>query len=528
MPTVVIDPVTRIEGHLRVEMDVENGSVRSAKNTAALYRGFENIVLHRDPRDCPPILSAVCGVCHSDHHIAGVRTLENAAGITQYVNSYANEKTSLPPNAVLSRNIIGAADWTYSHAAHILALAGPDYHLYGLLEALSQSLVVNSYADLMRVVVIPAQAYANQIITLWGGKAPHSRSSVPGGNPVRPTPEVIAQTSARISNFRTILDIAAPVIWNYFTSNAVQLAALGPGSGGFVSMGNFPDPTTSGGTDSMPLFVKRGAIFPSGTAPVPFDPALITEDTSHSWYNQPSPEAVIGEQTPVPDMTNAQAYSWAKSPRFNGQVCESGPLAREYVSGVYPALGKVINSIVSSVPGLPLNPKGSVFDRMVARALELVILNGSNNTTKNLQVLGQDLNLSLVDVLDALGVPQQGLMQHWLDAMDVGAPAYVSSYQNPDQAEGIGLWEAPRGSLFHWVRIKDQKVDDYQVIAPTTWNVSPSGPLEGALVGTPIGSAGTDDDLRQAAYVIRSFDLCLACTVHVVDARGNDRYLKMG
>ncbi|MDG7022862.1 MAG: nickel-dependent hydrogenase large subunit, partial [Nitrososphaerota archaeon] len=259
-----------------------------------------------------------------------------------------------------------------------------------------------------------------------------------------------------------------------------------------------------------------------------FDPAQITEDTSHSWYNQPSPEAVIGEQTPVPDMTNAQAYSWAKSPRFNGQVCESGPLAREYVSGVYPALGKVINSIVSSVPGLPLNPKGSVFDRMVARALELVILNGSNNTTKNLQVLGQDLNLSLVDVLDALGVPQQGLMQHWLDAMDVGAPAYVSSYQNPDQAEGIGLWEAPRGSLFHWVRIKDQKVDDYQVIAPTTWNVSPSGPLEGALVGTPIGSAGTDDDLRQAAYVIRSFDLCLACTVHVVDARGNDRYLKMG
>src|SRR5208283_3995986 len=185
------------------------------------------------------------------------------------------------------------------------------------------------------------------------------------------------------------------------------------------------------------------------------------------WYNQsPSVQAVMGEQTPVPDMTSTTAYTWGKAPKYNGQFCESGPLAREYVSGIYPALGKVIHGIIPAVPGLPLNPMGSVFDRMVARAVELVALVGSNNTTKNLQVLGKDLNLSLVDVLNALGLPQSGLMSSWLGAMDVGASSYNPSYQNPGNATGLGLWEAPRGSLLHWISIKDQKVDNYQVVAP--------------------------------------------------------------
>jgi hydrogenase large subunit len=527
MTTITIDPVTRIEGHLKLVLNVENGAVTSAKNIATLYRGFENIVLNRDPRDCAPILSAICGVCHSDHHIASVRAVENAAGMTQYTNGYANETTSLPLNAVLARNVVLGADWSYSHAAHLLALAGPDYQLYNLLGVLSQSLVVNSYADLLRVVIIPAQALMHQIITLWGGKAPHQRGSIPGGNPVRPTADVIEQTLARIATFRATLDIAAPVIWNYFTANAALLSGLGSGPGNFISLGAFQNPTTSSGTTNMPLTLPRGVILSPSTSPVPFDPTQIIEDTSFSWYDQPSPEAVIGEQTPVPDMSNSQAYTWGKAPKYNGQFCESGPLAREYVSGIYPALGKVIHGIIPGVAGLPLNPKGSVFDRNVARAVELVALIGSNNTTKNLQVLGQNLNLSLVDVLTALGLPTSGLMQSWLEAMDVGAPSYNPSYQNPTQAKGIGLWEAPRGSLFHWISIDNQKVANYQVVAPTTWNVCPSGPMEGALVGTPVGDTGTDEDLRQVAYVVRSFDLCLACTVHMVDARGNERYLKI-
>ncbi len=144
MTKIVLDPVTRIEGHMKLELDVEGGSVATARAVANLYRGFENIVLNRDPRDAAPILSAICGVCHSDHHIASVRAVENAAGMTTYTNSYANEQTTLPANAVLARNVILGADWIYSHAAHILVLAGPDYGLYGLLQALNQSLVVNS------------------------------------------------------------------------------------------------------------------------------------------------------------------------------------------------------------------------------------------------------------------------------------------------------------------------------------------------------------------------------------------------
>ena len=150
---------------------------------------------------------------------------------------------------------------------------------------------------------------------------------------------------------------------------------------------------------------------------------------------------------------------------------------------------------------------------LVCRALELVALIGSNNTQQNLTVLGQPLNLSLVDVLTALDLPTAGLIQTWLGAMDVNAPA-CTSYNNPTSGQGIGLWEAPRGSLLHWISIDSGKVNNYQVVAPTTWNVSPVGPLEGALVGTPIGTTGTNNDLRQAAWVVRSFDLCLACTVH--------------
>ncbi len=446
--------------------------------------------------------------------------------MTKYTDNYAREQTSLPMNAGPARNVVSGANWAYSHAVHLLVLAGPDYHLYGLLTALQESVVVNSYADLLHWVIIPAQQYMNQIITLWGGKSPHQRGSIPGGNPVKPTTEVIEQTRTRINQFRDTLDIVAPIVWNYLTANALELSSLGAGTGNFISMGSFPDPTTSAGTGNMPLRIPRGFIQFPNTTPESFNPANITEDVSTSWYDQPDGVPVIGEQTPVPDMSKSGAYTWGKTPRYKGLTTESGALAREYISGIYPALGKVISSIIPAVPGLPLNPKGSVFDRMVARALELVALVGSNNTTKNLQVLGEPLNLSLVDVLNALGLPQSGLIDYWLQGMDVGGSSYTP-YENPSDAEGIGLWEAPRGSLLHWIKINNSKTQNYQVVAPTTWNVCPNGPLETTLVGTPVGTSGTSADLLSTAFVVRSFDLCLACTVHTVDAKGKEQYLKI-
>jgi hydrogenase large subunit len=525
---VIIDPLTRIEGHLKLELDLDDSNhlVSSAKCSATLFRGFESIVKGRDPRDCAPILSAICGVCHSDHHIASVRAVENAGGLLNHVDGYNFEQTTIPKNAVLARNVVQGANTVYSHAAHLLVLAGPDYHLYDLLGVLSQSVVINSYADLLKWVILPAQRLMHQLITLWGGKTPHQRGSVPGGNPVRPTAEVIAQSKARVYEFRKILDVAAPVIWNFLTADAVKLSSLGVATGNFVSMGAFPDPTTSAGTSRMPLILPRGVILSPDNRPTSFDPSKITEDVSLSWYDQQDVVPVIGEPTPVPDMSKSGAYSWAKSPRYAGKACEVGPLSRLYVAGIYPKLGSVIHGILPAVPGLPLNPRGSVFDRMACRALELVALVGSDNITPNLKVLNMPLGVSLVDVLAALGLPRKGLIETWLDAMDVGAPSYTP-YAVPQDAEGIGLWEAPRGSLFHWLSVKSQKVDNYQVIAPTTWNVSPNGPLEAGLVGTPTGTSGTNEDLRMAAWVVRSFDLCLACTVHTVDARGNHLYARV-
>ena len=304
----------------------------SARNTAALYRGFENIVLNRDPRDCAPILSAICGVCHSDHHIASVRAVENAAGMTQYTNSYANETTSLPVNAVLARNVILGADWTYSHAAHILALAGPDYHLYGLLDALSQSIVVNSYADLLRVVIIPAQALMHQIITLWGGKAPHQRGSIPGGNPVKPTADVIENTLSRIATFRTTLDIAAPVIWNYLTANAALLIHPRPWIGELHLDGRVPGPHRLKRHEQHAIDNPPRCNTEPSTTPVPFDPTQIIEDTTFSWYNQPTPENVIGEQTPVPDKTNSCCVHLGESSKIQWPVLRVPGRSRESMS----------------------------------------------------------------------------------------------------------------------------------------------------------------------------------------------------
>ena len=200
MTKVIMDPVTRIEGHMKLEVDVDDTThkITTAKCTGTMFRGFETIVLNRDPRDAAPILSAICGVCHSDHHLNSVRAVENAGGITKYSSDYVYEQTSLPKNAVLARNIVLGADWAYSHAAHLLVLAGPDYQLYDLLTALSKSVVVNSYADLLKWVIIPAQAMMHQLITLWGGKAPHQRGAVPGGNPVRPTADVIVKSMALV------------------------------------------------------------------------------------------------------------------------------------------------------------------------------------------------------------------------------------------------------------------------------------------------------------------------------------------
>lgn len=311
-----------------VEVDDSTNLVTSAKCSAVMFRGFETIVLGRDPRDCAPILSAICGVCHSDHHINSVRAIENAAGMTSYPGSYAYEQTTIPKNAVLSRNIIQGADWSYSHAAHLLALAGPDYELYDLLQVLSQSVLITNYADLLKYAVIPAQAYMHQLITLWGGKTPHQRASIPGGNPVRPTSDVIEQSIFKVSNLRSILDDVVPVVWNFLTADAARLGSLGPGPGNFLSLGAFPDPTTTNGISMMPLVLPRGVITSPGTTPAPFDPTQMTETVPYSWYNQPLSSEVIGEQTPVPDQTNPDAYSWSKSPRYQGNPMEVGPLAR--------------------------------------------------------------------------------------------------------------------------------------------------------------------------------------------------------
>ena len=460
--TIRISPMTRIEGHLDIEVTVDKvdgkDQVLDAKCSGTMFRGFEKILIGRAPRDATHYTQRICGVCPVSHAMASTLALEDAFGVAP------------PDNGRILRNLVLGANYIQSHVLHFYHLAAPDYiNTTGLLDMspwtprfVTDDMVTGNIAAGLVGHYVDALAIrrkAHQMGAIFGGRLPMAANFVPGGSSEIVTAEKSAAFTALLTELRAFID-------DFYIPDVLAVAGvfsdyedIGVGCGNLLSYGVFD--LAAEGTKLM----AGGRI--TGGVPGGVDAEQITEYVENSWYTPESGNLNPSVGVTEPDVAKEGAYSFVKSPRYEGTVYEAGPLARMTVSGDYD--GGV-----------------SVIDRIAARALEAKL------------------------VADA--------MVEWLAELAPGEDVYTPS-DTPRNSEGIGLTEAPRGALGHWIQIADSEIARYQVITPTAWNASPTddanqhGAIEQALIGTVI------DDMDQPIEILRvvhSFDPCLACAVHMV------------
>ncbi len=502
MNKVTIDPITRIEGHLGVNLDIESNRVVNAYCAGEMFRGFEVILRGRDPLDAQQITQRICGVCPVSHGMASVLAQDAAYSI------------SPPDNGRLGRNLIQAANYIQSHILHFYHLAaldfvditavakyqGNDPQLLGVKAWIKSQIAsgvphpgapflpryTGNYIESSELNCLAVKHYlealemrtmAHKMAALFAGKMPHVASIMPGGITERITADKIAAYSSMLKRLQVFIDEAyvpdvlevAKAFPDYFNQ--------GKGCGNFLSYGVFPESS------------KGKKMFPSGVIiggkSSEFEEGKITEEIAYSFYSSSSGLKPAGGET-VPDAAKSKAYSWIKAPRYGGQVVEVGPLARvlvAYGKGDDAKLKGLVEKVLGALDKKPQDLV-SVLGRHGARAVECKL------------------------IADRCG--------EWLDQLKPGEPAFAE-FSVPSSGSGVGLTEAPRGALGHWITIKDGKIGNYQCVVPTTWNCSPRddkgtpGPVEQALAGTPIAD---EKNPIEAARIVRSFDPCIACAVH--------------
>jgi ferredoxin hydrogenase large subunit/hydrogenase large subunit len=500
---VSISPLTRVEGHLGIKVDVESNRVSRAFVAGEMFRGFEVILRGREPLDAQHITQRICGVCSVEHGMASILAQEMAF------------KAAVPDNARIARNLILAANFLASHITHFYLLSGPDFADVAMIESyqgndralLDLKAWVKSQMDSKSVLpaapllprytaqylqdreanfgllrhyldALEMRSLAQKIAAEFAGKMPHASSLVAGGITDRISARKLA---AYRDGLLQILDFireaylpdvaaAAKAFPEYFS--------VGRGNENFLAYGAFPE--AQGNSAKL---MPGGVLMDDALQTL--DPEAITEDVAKSYFSSASRRKPYdGETVAAPD--KAEAYSWLKAPRYQGKPMEVGPLARVLVAYRQPGTTALKTAVDGLLKTLGRQPRDlvSVMGRHAARALESQLL------------------------------AERCLA--WLDQLDPGAPAFTD-FETPDSARGFGLTEAARGALGHWLETKDGKIANYQCVVPTTWNCSPqddqgqAGPLEQALVGTPIADPANP---IEAARVVRSFDPCLACAVH--------------
>jgi hydrogenase large subunit len=458
MSRIVLDPVTRLEGHLQVtvERNDQNGTVASAQSSGMMFRGFEILLQGKDPRDAVHITQRICGVCPVNHAMASVLAMEAAAGF------------QASDNARIIRNLILGADFLHSHILHFYHLALPSY-IQGpamppwtptytadmRFDATQTQNLVNHY-----VQALAARRQAHEMGAILGGKLPHTNAYEFGGVTVVPDASLISRFAAYLNQIIAFVDgtylpdvnLLAQVYGDYFD--------IGRGYGNLLAFGVF-DLNASGSSKLL----ARGRVANASGPVQAVDFNSIVEQTNHSWYTDSTSGLNPSQGQTVPSPDKANGYSWLKAPRYGGVPYETGALARMWVNGDYRA-------------GV------SVMDRHLARAQE---------TSKIAHA-----------------------MSGWLEQVNLSASSYTQTAV-PTSGSGVGLTEAPRGALGHWLRISNRAIAAYQILTPTCWNCSPkdgagvAGPLEKALEGTPMSDAAQPVEVLR---VVQSFDPCLSCAVH--------------
>jgi Ni,Fe-hydrogenase I large subunit len=560
MARIVVDPITRIEGHLRIEAEVDGGRVQNAWSSCTMFRGIEIILKGRDPRDAWVFTQRICGVCTTVHAITSVRAVEDALGI------------QVPENAELIRSMIGGLQQVQDHVVHFYHLHALDWvDIVSSLSAdpaktatLAQSISEwplssptyfkgvqdrvrafvdagqlgpfdNAYwghsayrlppeANLMAVAhYLEALEWQRDIIrghAILGGKNPHLQTYLVGGMavPVDPNSQQAVNMHS-VSQLRSMFEKAKRFVEQVYIPDLLAIASfypewasLGSGVGNYMSYGDFP---TTARLDPEQLFLPRGVIFDKNLgAPEPLDMQKIREYVAHSYYEYASGDDVglhpfqgetkpryTGPTPPYEFLDVEGKYSWLKSPRYDDRPMEVGPLARMLVA--YSRGHERVRELVGLVlERLKVGPEAlfSTLGRTAARGIETLVIAE--------QLLGW------LDKLTS-NMGSGDLQIHNDEKWD------PSSW--PDEAEGWGFHEAPRGALGHWVRIEKGKIAGYQAVVPSTWNGGPRdargqrGPYEEALVGTPIADPEKPLEILRTVH---SFDPCMACAAHVVDARG--------
>ncbi len=543
----VIDPITRIEGHLRIEIEVEGGKVKDAWSSGTMWRGFEVFLRDRDPRDAWFITQRVCGVCTAVHAVTSVRAVENACKVT------------IPDNARIIRNLILGTQMIHDHPVHF-------YHLHALdwvdvvsalgadpkktsdlavstnpnsprsgpgdFKAVQDKLkafvgrgqlgpFTNGYwghpamklppeANLMAVShyldALKIQNKARQMMAIFGAKNPHIQTMVVGGVTC-----VADLNPGRLAEFIYLLKDMKEFIENVYIPDVLAVApfyldwaGIGGGLKNYLSYGDYP---AKPGLDSgwfPPGFVKDRDISKANAV----DMGKVTEDVTHSWYKyaKGAPLAPsVGETDPwftgIETANPDGKYSWLKTPRYDGMAMEVGPLARmlvNYASG-HKATVENINAVLQKL-NIPAGALFSTLGRTAARAVETKVILNEMDTWVN----------------ELIANIKKGDLETCVDV------------NIPSSAQGFGTLEAPRGALGHWIEIANGRIKNYQLVVPTTWNGSPRdnkgqrSSFEESLIGTPVA------DPKRPLEVLRtihSFDPCLACSVHVIDPVTNEVYV---
>jgi hydrogenase large subunit len=473
MKRVVVGPFNRVEGDLEVSLDVEAGRVVAARVNAPLFRGFEQILVGRVPQDALVVVPRICGICSVSQSAAAAAALADAMGIVPTTNGR------------LAQHLIQATENLADHLTHFYLFFMPDFARSAYAGRPWATAVAERFTATRgsaAVEVLPARAGLLRLMGFLAGKWPHTLALQPGGSSRAISAAERIRMQALLRQFRAFLEgsLFGDRLENVAALDS-EAALLAWAEGRAADFPTFLAAAYDLGLENVgratDRFLSYGAydsfssgFWQSSQAAAPLDANLVTEDTRSAWLvdNGPLPPA-LGRT--VVDADKAGAYTWCKAPRYGDDVVEVGALARQMVDG-HPLLRDYVTRRGASVTA-----------RVVARLLEL-----------------------------ARVLP---LMESWTKALVPGEP-FCAHGELPDEAQGVGLVEAARGSLGHWFSIKRGRIERYQIVAPTTWNFSPRdaaerpGALELALVGIPAGEGAPPT----VQHVVRSFDPCMVCTVH--------------
>lgn len=479
----IVGPFNRVEGDLEVQLEISRNEVTDAWVVSPLYRGFEQILHGKDPRDALVFTPRICGICSVSQSVAAALALADI------------QKLEIPLNGACATNLILAAENVADHLTHFYLFFMPDF----CREIYRKEPWYEDVAERFKAVsgtasrdMLPARAQFMHLLGILAGKWPHTMAIQPGGSTRSIEPQEQARLVAVLAGFRRFLEnhlygdtleavvaldgsealsewvAAGPARVSDFRqflniADALELDKLGRATDEFMSYGAYRQ-------EGQTLF-RRGVWSEGNVKDLAID--CITEDHFSSWMQEKDSPKHPFDGVTIPDGEMADGYSWCKAPRLDGNVVEVGALARQLIDG---------HPLICDLVG---RQGGNVKSRVVARLLEIA------------------------RVVIA--------MEGWVRQLEMRQPFCVHA-KSPDAAQGVGLVEAARGSLGHWLKVKNGRIFNYQIISPTTWNFSPRdrdgvpGALEQALKGAPVRRDETDPVSVQ--HIVRSFDPCMVCTVH--------------